>query len=185
MAAYPGLTAFDSEKTFWIYGATADAKVNGRDTPDMVNGDNVVLSLKRADAVVVVAYGLLEGKVSETETASREWALVKDTKNGFYFVSFDCLTTNSDGSYAKPALSLDEMVSLYNFEKITQVQRKAKAEIALYGQPDGAKVADLAADTVVTVVAQGETGTFIKNKWYIVQYQEAFYFVIQSDLKLA
>lgn len=188
LTAYPALKQFDSKKTLYVNKDIEAAF--GRSTPDRQNKDNVVQNLKKLDQVIAVASGTLTGKNSDGETESRLWCLIEDAAIGYYFVSYDILTPNSDGTAAMIPVSLDELINNYGFSKLSQAATmSAKDNTEFYSAPnDQSKLTNVTVEKgqAVSVVARGTTTKgFVTNDWYIVLYNSTYYFVLQSTLELA
>ncbi len=187
--AYQELVEFDSVKDLYI----SVNQAFGRSTPTRIldedgNPSNAVKILILKDAVKAVAYGTIEGQDPEGNKEERTWCLIQDAELGFYFVDYTILTPNADGTPAPIPVSLDQLITNYGFTKLTNaVSMKIKAnDTDIMSAPDADSVVDsLDADTVVSVVAQGSTGEYVKNDWYIIEYNGSHYFIIQDQLSLA
>ncbi|MBE6632819.1 MAG: hypothetical protein E7620_00595 [Ruminococcaceae bacterium] len=187
LKVYPELEKFESAQNLYI----CDNQAFGRGTPTRLadkdgNPTNVIKMLYKKDAVTAVAAGKIAGQAPDGKEEAITWCLIQDADIGFYFVAYSCLTRNADGTPAAPVLSLDQILNMYGFEKTsTAISMKVKAEKAsIYTEPDGSAAAQLDKGTIVSVVAKGETGSFVKNSWYLIEYNGSYYFVIQGDLEI-
>lgn len=184
LGAYPELEKFEAPQRLYIgvnnaYGRSGPTRVK-------VDGkDNAIKMLYKKDPVVAVAVGKIAGQDPDGKAEEITWCLIQDEEIGFYFVAYSNLTRNEDGTMSPPVLSLEQLLTMYGFEKTSAaISMTAKEEISLFTTPDGASAGTIAKGTVVSVVAKGETGTIVKNKWYIAEYNSSYYFFIQSDLEL-
>ncbi len=190
LAAYPELEEYDEAKTLYINN-TVEGEAFGRSTPTRENLDNVVKLLRSKDAVTAYAVGTIVGETSEGKAESRTWCLVQDEEVGFYFVSYDILTTNSDGTPEVIPVSLDELIKNYGFEEVTSnPPMEAIEDVHPWSAPDssGTELSNvtISAGTTVTVRAKGTTvDGSVENKWYIIEYNGNFYFVIQDAFEIA
>ena len=184
LKAYPDLVKFDTPMTLYTTGS-----VFGRSRPSFAKtsqdkDENVIISLdKKATQVKAVAYGKLD--TIDTDGSSKfemTWVLVENENVGYYFVSYNYLTPNSDGSPAQIPVSLDQLLEAYGFTTLNLNIRTSRV-IKGYSTPDTSSNAkDIPENTSLKVVAQGQTGDgFIKNKWYIVEYDGALYFIANDS----
>lgn len=187
---YDELVEFDEAKTLYI----CENQAKGRSAPTrvLVNGEeNVVKILVKRDSVTVVASGKIEGKDPNGAAEEIVWGLVKDDTLGYYFVSMSVLTSDPNGEPSAPVLSLDELINTYGFSELTNgaVSMKTKEDVKPWAAPNTDKRLDdvtIASGTTVQVLAQGTTASgLVNNDWYIIQYDGAYYFVIQNLLSLA
>jgi uncharacterized protein YgiM (DUF1202 family) len=186
LAAYPTLVKFDAALTLYV---SAENTANGRSTPTRLLGDdgkpnNIVKTLIHKETVKAVASGKIAGKTPDGKAEEITWCLIEDAELGFYFVALSNLTPNADGKPGTVVFSLDHLIAMYEFEKMTEEQMQTAGKINLMSAPNADSVVkEVAAGTVVTVLAKGQTGDFVKNDWYIVEFESTYYFVIQNDLE--
>ncbi len=180
--AYPGLVKY--EKALDLY---ATGSVYGRKKPSFVKDSdgkdsNIVKSLVKADQVKAVAYGMLETIDEDGSKFDMTWVLVEDEELGFYFVSYRYLTPNSDGTPAQIPASLDELLELYGFTETT-LTIKTSVDIKAMSAPDSSSVAkEIEECTTLKVVAQGQIeDEFLKVKWFIVEYDDGLYFIVNDS----
>lgn len=180
--AYPGLVKYENALDLYTTGS-----VYGRKKPSFVKDSdgkdsNIVKSLVKADQVKAVAYGMLETIDEDGSKFDMTWVLVEDEELGFYFVSYRYLTPNSDGTPAQIPASLDELLELYGFTETT-LTIKTSVDINAMSTPDGSNVAkQIEEGTTLKVVAQGQTGDeFLKVKWFIVEYDDGLYFIVNDS----
>lgn len=184
LAAYPELVKFDAAMTLYITGSAY-----GRSTPTRLEGangeTNIVKLLFEKNSVRAVASGKIAGQSPTGKAEEITWCLIEDDDLGFYFVALSTLTPNADGTPGTVVFSLDHLVATHGFEKETaSFTMQAKTKINLMSAPDSDSVVkQVEAGTVVTVLAHGQTGDFVKNDWYIIEYENTYYFVIQGDLE--
>lgn len=188
LKAYPELVAFETAKDLYISVDQAFC----RSTPTRLadekgNATNVIKMLYKRNSVKAVASGRIEGQDPDGASEFITWCLIQDSELGFYFVAYSNLTPNADGTPAPIPVSLDQLVANYGFTKLpTPVAMTVKEESDVMNAPDASSVATkLAQGTAVSVVARGQTGDFVKNDWYIIEYEGTYYFIIQGQLELA
>lgn len=185
---YSELKAFDAAKTLYITESAF-----GRSTPTRVkvdNEDNIIKLLYKADAVTALASGKISGQDPSGNAEELVWCLIQDSELGYYFVSMNVLTSDPSGKPSAPVLTLEELIATYGFSALTNpVTMKTNAEVKPWGSPDAdsrLEEVTIAAGTTVQVLAQGETKSGLTtNKWYIIEYNGAHYFIIQSLVDLA
>jgi len=188
LKAYPELVAFEAAKDLYI---SVD-QAFGRSTPTRIadengNASNAIKMLYKKNSVKAVASGRIEGQAPDGTSEFITWCLIQDSELGFYFVAYSNLTPNADGTPAPIPVSLDQLVANYGFTKLpAPVAMTVKEESDVMNAPDASSVATkLAQGTAVSVVARGQTGDFVKNDWYIIEYEGTYYFIIQGQLELA
>ena len=190
LSLYPELEKFDSAQTLYI----SDKTVNGRSAPTLMKNEdgteNVVKIHVKKDAVTAVAWGVIKGQDTNGDELEMTWCLIDGGEAlGFYFVSFSYLTPNSDGTPATPVISLDALVNAYGFTKTSSaVAMKTNKKASVFATPSETAdaVKELASGTAVSVVAQGTTTNgFVSNSWYIIQYEDTYYFASQADFAIA
>ena len=184
LGAYPELEKFETAQNLYIgvdnaYGRSGPTRVK-------VDGkDNVIKLLYKKDPVTAVAVGKIAGQDPEGKVEEVTWCLIQDNELGYYFVAYSNLTRNADGTVSPPVLSLDQLVTMYGFEKTSSaISMKAKGDATIFTTPDGSSAGTIAKGTVVTVVAQGQTGSIVKNEWYMAEYNGSYSFLIRADLEL-
>ena len=182
LAFYDELVKFDEPKTFYI---SVD-KANTRSTP-AIREDNYAGVLVKTNAVKAYAMGTFE---QDGGSSTMTWCLIEDGNGGYCFVSYSVLTSNSDGTPAPAVTDVNFLIEKYGFEKVTgEVTMKFKVDNSgIYGEPTTTgECKKLAAGTEVRVIAEGETVTKYgtKNVWYIVEYNEYYYFALQRVLENA
>ncbi len=184
LAAYPTLVKFDAAMTLYItgnaYGRSAPTRLEGAD-----GKTNIVKLLFKTDSVKAVASGKIAGQTPNGQAEEITWCLIEDADLGFYFVALSNLTPNADGTAGTVVFSLDHLIAIYGFEKETEsftMQTAGKTNLMSAPNADSV-VKEIAEGTVVTVLAHGQTGDFVKNDWYIIEFEETYYFVIQGDLE--
>ena len=186
LKAYPELKKYDETKTLYTTG-----KVYGRKTPTLAKGsdgkDNIIKNLEKAEKVNAMAIGKIKGQDATGAPVEITWVLAQDEKVGFYFVSFAYLTTNSDGSVA-PSMSLDDLLAenqgFTRREQTVNMKVISGGTSARYRPDSSSQTVKWEAGTTVKVVAEGETDNGA-NKWYIVELNGSYYFVIRNQLELA
>ena len=177
---YEELVKFDAPKTFYI---SVD-KANLRSTP-AIRDDNYAGVLVKTKEVKAVAMGTFE---QDGGSSAMTWCLIEDGNGGYCFVSYGVLTSNSDGTPAPAVTDVNFLIEKYNFKKVTgEVTKKFKVDDSgIFGEPTTTvECKKLAKGTEVKVIAEGETTTKYgtKNGWYIVEYNEYYYFVLQRVLE--
>lgn len=180
LSYYDELEKFDTPKTFYI----CEDQVAGRSTPVVDETQaNYVTTLSKATAVKAVAMGTFAVENGATMT----WCLIEKAENDYYFVAYHLLTSNSDGTPAPAVADLGTLLKNYGFTAVTESTKTFKVDDSgLYGVPSTTStLKKLAKGTEVKVVAKGETTTKYGSKtaWYIVEYQNSYYFAIQKVLE--
>ena len=181
--AYPGLVKYEKALNLYTTGS-----VCGRSSPSFVKDSggkdfNIVKLLNKCDVVKAVAYGMLETIDEDGSKFDMTWVLVEDEDLGFYFVSYRYLTPNSDGTPAQIPASLDELLELYGFTETT-LTIKTSVDIKAMSAPDSSSIAkEIEEGTTLKVVAQGQIeDDFLEPvKWFIVEYDDGLYFIVNES----
>ena len=177
---YGELEKFDEAKTFYI---SVD-KAFTRSTP-AVREDNSAGVLYKTNAVKAVAMGTF---AQDGGSSSMTWCLIEDGNGGYCFVSYSVLTSNSDGTPAPAVTDVNFLIEKYGFTKVSgEVVKKFKVDNSgIYQDPTPtSEFKKLALGTEVKVIAEGKTLTYFgtENLWYIVEYNNNYYFVAQGALE--
>lgn len=180
---YPELKIYDPAKTLYISN-DVENEAYGRSTPTR-KGDNIAKMLRSKDEVKAVAVGTIAGETPDGKPETRTWCLIEDVEVGYYFVSYDILTSNSDGTPEVIQVSLDEMIATYGFTKLENTYTvKANKDSHPWSAPNkDSEIEDITifVGDVVTVHATGTTGSGAgTNRWYIIESDGVYYFVLQS-----
>lgn len=180
---YPELKIYDPAKTLYISN-DVENEAYGRSTPTR-KGDNIAKMLRSKDEVKAVAVGTIAGETPDGKPETRTWCLIEDVEVGYYFVSYDILTSNSDGTPEVIQVSLDEMIATYGFTKLENTYIvKANKDSHPWSAPNkDSEIEDITifVGDVVTVHATGTTGSGAgTNRWYIIESDGVYYFVLQS-----
>ncbi len=174
MTSYPALTS--NTKTMYVSASS----LNARSAPAVEKDDdgkdvNIVKSLKKKDQVNVVAIGLFDGTV---------WALAQDTNTSFYFVSYTYLTTDPEGKPVPATLTLESIQELYDFQAMN-TSGTVKVLANLYNTPEVAddnKLSQLTAGSAVQIVG---SVTVSRNAWFVIQYNDEYCFISQTQVTLS
>lgn len=187
---YPELKRFDNNEVKTVY---TSGNVWARSAPSCEKdskGNQIygLAILDKKTEVKIVAYGKIRGVDPDGKDAEMTWCLAQNDMWGYYFVSFGYLTPNADGTPGTIALSIEQLIQSYGFTKVNNTTMKVKAGKTANGlnTPDGSTVKTFGAGTTLKVVAQGKVGTdFVSDDWYIVEFENSYYFVLQGMLELA
>ena len=189
LSAYPELEKFDANKTLYISADT----VFGRSTPTLVKNadgtENKVKIYGKKTAVTAVAAGTIKCQDADGSPIEMAWCLVHDNTLGYHFVAFGYLTPNADGTPAAP--SLETLIDAYKFTKTSsEINMKTSQSTPIFASPEKTGTSDIAkkldANTAVVVVAKGTTTDgFTTNNWYIIRYENSYYFATQANFVLA
>ncbi len=177
---YDELEKFSEPKTFYI---SAD-KAFTRSTP-AVRDDNSAGVLVKTNEVKAVAMGTF---VQDGGSSSMTWCLIENGNGGYCFVAYSVLTSNPNGKPAPAVTDVNFLIEKYGFtKKANAVLMKFKVDDSgIYQDPTPtSEFEKVALGTEVSVVAEGKTVTYFgtENKWYIVEYNNNFYFVAQDVLE--
>ncbi len=189
LIVYPELELFDGNKTLYISAES----VRGRSTPTLMKNedgtDNTVKFYGKAEAVTAVAVGTIKCQDDKGEPIELAWCLVHDDTNGYHFVAFSYLTPNADGTPAAP--SLETLLDAYKFTQTSsEISMKTTQSTPVFASPEKTGTSDIVktldANTTVVVVARGTTTDgFTKNDWYIIRFEDSYYFATQARFVLA
>ncbi len=184
LSFYDKLEKFDTVKTFYVSGD----KVNVRSTPAIVEGnDNVVKTLYKTNEVKAHAMGVFQ---SENGSSSMTWCLIEDGNGGYGFISYGYLTNNPDGTPAPAVTDVNFLIEKYGFTAVSgDVTMKFNLDKSgLFSEPATTGTCKkLAKGTELKIVAEGEiAGNYgLTNEWYIVQYENNYYFALKNALTAA
>lgn len=159
-----GLEKIDPAKKMYV---SLDPKTNEattlnvRSTPDFA-GNNIIGSINSKQEVTVVGKGTHNGTFCYIITLS---------EGGYGFVSGKYITADANGT---PMLTLDAIVSEYQFQKIEAKDVYVKSDVSCRLNPDSAEGArTMVAGAKTTAVAKG---TYKGAEWYIVEIEGIYYF---------
>ena len=158
---------FDNELTAYPVGTS----VNVRTAPTTDNSSMFVAVVITGQKVTAIAYG-------KSLTSDYLWCLVKLSDGKYGFMSYDYLTTNSEGKKSPLPLPLDAMISSYGMTAVNET-KTSKDTVELRSTPDGTSsaISTKPTGTSMKIVAKGKVGV---NDWYIVEVDGAYYFAIQD-----
>lgn len=155
-------------------GVTAypyDTSINVRETPSTTG--KYLGAVKQA-ALTVYAYG-------KSSNGDATWCVVKTSDGIVGFASYDYLTLDPTGkTMSAIPLSLEHLVSVYGFTKLTQSTTGTAGSkgVYLWGTPDSEVVLmTIQSGTSVEIVATGKIGP---DDAYIVKVDGTYYFALKS-----
>lgn len=186
---YPELKRFDNNeiKTLYTTGSVWARSAPSCEKDSKGNSITGLETLDKKTEVRAVAYGKIKGIDPEGKDAEMTWCLAQNDKWGYYFVSFGMLTPNADGTPGTIPLSLEQMIQSYGFTAVdANMVVKAGKSAPGKNTPDGEVVKTFTEGQNLKVVAKGSVDVgLVSNDWYIVEFENSYYFVLQSLLEIA